>query len=267
MNDDTNQLIVRAQAGNPAALEQLITKYQDQVYNLAMRMLAHPQDAQDASQEILILVVTKLSTFKGDSAFSTWVYRVATNYLLSARKKLDRFAGMTFEIFAQDLASGLVSDPPPAADDVVELNELRISCTMAMLLCLTPSKRIAYVLGDVLELEQGEACEILGVGKEAYRKTLSRARAEIIAFTTRNCGLVSQQAKCSCPKRLPAAKAMKRIDTGVYAKPDSPSYVDAVARVAGVVEELKTLKLQSAISPFRSPKEFGAQIAGIVNAP
>ena len=267
MTDNLDQLVQEAQAGSQTALEQLVTALQDRVYNLAMRMLVHPEDAQDASQEILILIVTKLSTFRGESAFTTWVYRVATNYLLTAKKNTARFEGLTFDIFAADLADGLVSDPPASAEDVVMLNELRISCTMAMLLCLDLDKRITYVLGDILELEHSDAAEILGITKDNYRKKLSRARAEVVAFTSNNCGLANNEAKCSCPKRLPAAISQNRIHAGTYSTPQSTAYDDVLTQVKQLEGDLKVLKLQNAITNFKSPQDFGAHIAQIVQGP
>ena len=65
-----------------------------------------------------------------ESRFSTWVYRVAVRYLVSAKKVRDRDLGLTFDAFAADLEDGLVSEPPKAPDEVLLLNELRISCTM-----------------------------------------------------------------------------------------------------------------------------------------
>lgn len=76
----------KAQQCDQAALEELIAQIQEKVYGLALRMLWHPEDAQDATQEILLRVVTHLATFRGESTFFTWVYRIAANHLLRFRK-------------------------------------------------------------------------------------------------------------------------------------------------------------------------------------
>ncbi len=86
MSTNLNTLASDAQQGDQEALEEIVRQIQDRVHHLAMRMLVNPEDALEATQEILILVITKLSTFRGDSAFQTWVYRVAANYLLSEKK-------------------------------------------------------------------------------------------------------------------------------------------------------------------------------------
>src|SRR5262249_52141960 len=79
------QLVSRARQGDRAGLEELISRIQNKVYALALRMLWHPEDARDATQDIMIRVVTHLSDFGGRSAFLTWVYRIASNYLLTVR--------------------------------------------------------------------------------------------------------------------------------------------------------------------------------------
>ena len=76
-----------AHAGDAAALEELLRNVQDRVYRLALRMLSDPEDAQDAAQEILLKIASGLKSYRGESAFTTWVYRVACNHLLNARTR------------------------------------------------------------------------------------------------------------------------------------------------------------------------------------
>ena len=79
-------LVTQAQAGDREALEALVGRHQRWIYNIAIRMLAHPQDAEDATQEILIKAITRLSTFEGRSRFRTWLYRIVVNHVLNARR-------------------------------------------------------------------------------------------------------------------------------------------------------------------------------------
>jgi DNA-directed RNA polymerase specialized sigma24 family protein len=72
-------LVAAAVGGDQRALEQLLGAVADDVYRLAVRMLWHPEDAEDATQEILVKVATRLSTFRGDARVSTWVHRIAVN--------------------------------------------------------------------------------------------------------------------------------------------------------------------------------------------
>ncbi|MFN8480428.1 MAG: sigma-70 family RNA polymerase sigma factor [Kouleothrix sp.] len=85
MNSVPIEWVAQATAGDQDALDRIVHAIQDGIYGLAMRMLGHPDDAADATQEILIKVMTHLGQFRGDSAVTTWVYRIAANHLLSAR--------------------------------------------------------------------------------------------------------------------------------------------------------------------------------------
>ncbi|WP_419905265.1 RNA polymerase sigma factor [Kiloniella sp.] len=275
MSDRLNRMVKSAIAGDQKALEGVVREVQDQVHHLAMRMLVNPDDALEATQEILILVVTKLSTFEGKSAFKTWVYRVAANYLITAKKVRDRDHGLNFEMFRHDLESGLVPEAKtsrtPSGEDEVWFNELRISCTMAMLLCLDLKHRMAYVLGDILDLDQAEAAEVLGLSKANFRKRLSRARSEVVAFTSNHCGIANEAAKCSCPRRLPAARELGRIpnpDDGrapSYAIKSAPDYNSVISGVRSLEQELRTLKLQRATPEFVSPDDFAFKLTQILD--
>ena len=75
-------LVARVQAGNRQALETLLARHQPWIYNILVRMLYHPAEAEDATQEVLIKVLTKLSTFEGRSSFRTWLYRIVVNHAL-----------------------------------------------------------------------------------------------------------------------------------------------------------------------------------------
>ena len=79
-------LVLRARSGDRAALEDLVQRHQGWIYNIAVRMLYHPQDAEDATQEILIKVLTRLSSFEGRSSFRTWLYRIVVNHVLNMKR-------------------------------------------------------------------------------------------------------------------------------------------------------------------------------------
>ena len=257
--------IEQAQDGNAKSLENLVLGVQDRVYKLAVSMLADPIAAQDATQEILIRIVTKLSTFRGDSSFETWTYRVATNYLLTARKVIANDPGLSFQMFADDLLDGIADEHNAAAEDHVMLNELRLRCTMAMLLCLDSDHRAAYVLGDVLEFEHKAASEVLDITPSTYRKRLSRARASVQNFTTRICGLASVDAPCSCKKRLPTAMRKGCIGTSPSAGiRDAPLFSEVQALASQTQSDLIVAKLQRATGPLKSPKDYAAEVLKLV---
>ena len=129
------EIVGKAQSGDRAALEEIVRQVQAGVYGVALRMLWHPQDAQDATQEILLRVVTHLGGFRGESKFQTWVYRIAVNHLLTWRKSRMEEQTLTFESFGKDLEEGL-ADNASHPDDAILLQEIRVGCTLGMLLCL-----------------------------------------------------------------------------------------------------------------------------------
>src|SRR5262245_22734115 len=99
--------VSRAKAGDRTALESVVRAVHKDVYGIALRFLWHPEDAQDATQEILIRIITGLGSFRGDSSFRTWMYRICCNTLLTLRKQRMEQRSMSFEEFGEDLAHGL----------------------------------------------------------------------------------------------------------------------------------------------------------------
>src|SRR4029077_19102722 len=80
-------LVDRAKNGDRAALEKLVLRHQAWIYNIAVRMVFQPHDAEEVAQEVLVKVITKLSTFKGESKFRTWLYRIVANHVLNMRRR------------------------------------------------------------------------------------------------------------------------------------------------------------------------------------
>lgn len=206
-------LVRKAVDGNRAALEELVLAIQDQIYNLAMYMLWHPEDAKDATQEILIKVITNLSSFRFESAVTTWGYRIASNYLLTTRKKNAARSAMTFEDFEKDLEQGLApANKHSMPDQKILEEEVKIGCTRGMLLCLDRKYRLAYVLGDIFEVKSEDAGTLLNISAETYRKRLSRARRRIRNFMKKNCGIINPEASCRCHKQIKPAIRKGRVD-------------------------------------------------------
>ena len=135
--DPTPEALARdTLSGDGAALESLVHILQPDVYALAVRMLWNRHDAEDATQEILIRVVTRLSQFDFRSRLKTWVYRIAVNYLLDVKKSAVERMNLTFARFADDLVEGLSDDGPADGERSVLIEEVKIGCTLAMLQCL-----------------------------------------------------------------------------------------------------------------------------------
>jgi len=256
--DPLRPLLDRARSGDADALDKVVRAVQDDVYGLAVRMLWDPHDAEDATQEILVKVVTRLDSFRGDSALRTWVYRVAANHLLSTRRRRLERQGWTFAAFADDLAAGLDPHVPAEAATPTEgllAEEVKIGCTLGMLQCLDRPQRIVYILGEVFGLPSETAALICETTPAAYRKRLSRARAAIRAFVADHCGIVNPDAACRCTRRAGTAVRLGRID------PSSPTFVGhptlpAPVPIAAAVAEMEDLHDAAAL--FRAHPHFAA---------
>lgn len=245
--------VARAKAGDRDSLDVVVRSVQQDVYRVALRFLWHPQDAEDATQEILIRVITGLGTYRGDSSFRTWVYRVASNTLLTIGKKRMERPALSFDAMAADLAEGLSDDAASARADVdteLMLEEVKIGCTMAMLMCLDRSHRLAYVLGEIIELDHREAAEVLEIMPATFRKRLSRARARITAFMIARCGLANPRNACRCRRRVSAAVALGRVDPAHLLFASSLEQARRFPQVLGTIRDLE--ETQRAAALYRS---------------
>lgn len=256
---DLDLHVAKARSGDPGALDQIVRAIKDDVYGLAVRMLWHPADAEDATQEILVRIVTSLATFRGESRFRTWVYRVAANHLLSTRKRRAEREKLSFEIFADQLAQGL-DLPAPAGDGSPEHalleEEVKIGCTQGMLLCLDRDHRIAYILGEVFDLSGEEAASILAIAPSAYRQRLSRARRRLREFMERNCGLVNESRPCRCSRRIGIAIRSGRVHPSRLLFAAHPARGRPSRAVTDGVREMENLHRTAAL--YRSHPDYAA---------
>ena len=198
-------LIERAKEGNLQALESLCGHIQKDVYNLALRMLQVPADAEDATQEILIKIITHLSEFRQESAFPTWVYRIATNYLLTTRRRRAEMNELTLDRLGEQLDYSLALGEAEVPDDYDEhllVEEVRLNCTLAMVVCLDRVHRITFILGEIFEVNSEEGAYIMETTPINFRKRLSRARSHIRMFVQEKCGLVNPTNPCRCSKHV-----------------------------------------------------------------
>lgn len=251
----------RAVAGDRDAVAALVQALQRDVYGLALRMLWQREDAEEATQEILIRVVTRLSQFDFRSRLKTWVFRVATNYLLDVKKSAVERLGLSFAQFGDDLRDGLSSESPAEGERSVLTEEVKIGCTLAMLQCLDREHRLAYLLGEILELPAPEAAQALNIQPAAFRKRLQRAREAIEAFTRAHCGLVSDSAACRCNRRVAAAVRLGRARPDALAFAQTPSsFEEARAFVRRVEQARWALEVHRTSHPRDSDVDFAHRV-------
>ncbi|MCC0762436.1 RNA polymerase sigma factor [Clostridioides sp. ES-S-0006-03] len=212
--DEIENLIDRAILGDKKSLEILLLDVQDLVFNLSLRMLGTVQDAEDASQEIMIRVITHISTFRKESSFSTWVFRIAYNHLQNYKKSMFSKQHLSFEYYGADIKNGKSKDIPDLSQNVetsIIEEELKYSCTNVMLQCLDVESRCIFILGTMFKLNSKVAADILDISSEAYRQRLSRIRKKMASFLDEYCGL-SGKGVCQCKKRINYAIVNHRIN-------------------------------------------------------
>jgi RNA polymerase sigma factor (sigma-70 family) len=192
-------LVVRGMDGDAEALETLIRRHQRWIYNLALRILQSPQDAEDATQESLVKIVTRLATFRGDSAFRTWAYRVAMRHVLDCKRSRPEQSVHGFGCLGSYLAQ--IPDEESAPDHHMLVEEARLGCMMGMLLCLDREQRLVFVVGEVFEASDVIASAILEISRDAYRQQLARARGQLQSFMRDQCGLIDPANPCRCAKK------------------------------------------------------------------
>src|SRR5262245_52314424 len=251
----------QAIGGDRESLDQLVRALQGDVYGVALRMLWNREDAEDATQEILVRTVTRLAQFDFRSKLKTWVYRIAVNYILDMKKSPVERMHLTFEEFADDLADGLSTDGPADSEQSLLTEEVKIGCTLGMLQCLDRPHRLAYVLGEILDLSGPEAAEALGISPDLFRKRLQHARTAIESFTRMYCGLVSDSAVCACHRRVPAAVRLGRVrpDALDFAQQAS-SYEEARNLVRRVEHARWALEIHRSSQPRASSIDFARRV-------
>lgn len=223
-NEELSILIDEAVKGNKDALKTIIMSVKDLIFNLSLRTLGTFHDAEDATQDIILKVITHLSSFKKKSAFSTWVFSIAINHLKDYKKHMFAKCPLSFEFYKEDILNAPIHDVPDLTQNVereILSEELKQSCTNVMLQCLDTESRCIFILGTMFKLDSRIAGDILGITPEAYRQRLSRIRKKMADFLEAYCGEYGT-GQCKCRDRLNYAIQSHRLN------PVSLEYTDAV---------------------------------------
>lgn len=274
MNENTNEelqiLVDKATAGDKKALETLVEGVQDIVFNLSLRMLGTFADAEDAAQDILLKMITHLSSFRGDSSFTTWVFSIAVNHLKNYRKHMFAHYPLSFEYYGDDIENGKINDVPDLTQNVekdILAEELKMSCTNVMLQCLDTESRCIFILGTMFKIDSRIAGDILGISPEAYRKRLSRIRKKMADFLSQYCGEYGS-GRCRCKDRVNYAIQSRRLD------PMRLDYMTAaeipiktMIDVKSAMEDIDDLSQDfSFCKPYRSPERTKRLIQEFLNS-
>jgi len=243
------QLVEAARSGDREALDSVVRALVDDVYGLALRLTANVADAEDATQEIIVKVVTRLDSFGGQASVRTWAYRIAVRHVLDRRKGRVESLALDFDRFGADLLEGLAE--PASGEDPMVAEEVKLGCTLAMLTCLDRDHRVAYVLGEVFDLPSEVAASVSEISGEVHRQRLSRARRQLEAFTESYCGLVNTRAPCACDRRVRRAIELGRVQRDGLVLADHPR-----RDLADRVQEMESLHATAAL--FRSHPKYAA---------
>ena len=177
-------LVQQAQEGDVTAYDELVRRYQERVYATVYHMTANHEDASDLAQETFIKGYQALKSFKGDSSFYTWVYRIAVNKtinFLKQRKNKSFLSLNDLDLHAEndpDLVA-LVSERTPRRD--AGLSELQEKLNAAMLK-LSPDHRLVVTLHDVQGLPHEEIANIMDCNIGTVRSRLFYARQQLQAY-------------------------------------------------------------------------------------
>lgn len=254
----------RAIAGERGALDTLVHGLQPDVYGLSLRMLWNREDAEDATQEILLRIVSRLPQFDFRSAIRTWAYRVAFNYILDVKKSASEQRQQHFEEFGAHLEARLA---PISADETMDsllIDEVKVGCSMAMLQCLDRPHRATFILGEILEFTSHEGAEVLDISAALFRKRLQHARTAVVAFMRSHCGLVSDTARCRCHKHVPANQG--NVAVPIFGR-RSMSFIDARALVRRVDEARWALQVHRSSTPADASAEFVQRLLSVIDPP
>lgn len=170
-NED-QELIEAARAGDRAALERLLARQEGRVFRFAMKMCREPEDAKDILQETLLAMAKGIGEFRGDASLSTWLFTVARSFCV---KKHRRAALETVPL--DESIAERVPEPSAAADHRVE-NEQALDDAIAS---LDPMYREVLVLRDMEGMTAPEVASVLGIGVDAVKSRLHRARVAVRA--------------------------------------------------------------------------------------
>jgi RNA polymerase sigma factor (sigma-70 family) len=198
--------VKKAIEGDKKAAELLILHHQLFIYNLALKMTKNVEDAEDLTQEVFIKALTALANFKGKSKFRTWLYRIAVNHFLNAKKGKSEIISTDFKTFFDYVDTipdydFTLQEQKEIADSI---EELRISCTTGMLLCLDREQRIIFILGEMFNIDHNLGSEIMGITPGNFRIKLMRVRLDFYNWMNNRCGLINKANPCRCAKKTKA---------------------------------------------------------------
>lgn len=180
---DDLQLVRKSREGRKDAFGELVTRYQDRVYNLVLRLTGNPDDASEAAQEAFLKAWRALDAFRGDSAFYTWLFRIAVNEARTRqRSRLARPAALSLNGGGKDggeerTTPAPASNAPDPADEAARAEDRRL--VEDGLRRLDSEQREIIVLRDIEGRDYDEIADVLGCPRGTVKSRLHRARSAL----------------------------------------------------------------------------------------
>ncbi len=178
MDEREQNWIRSAQRGDQAAFGELVRLYEKRVYALAARMCPTPELAEEAAQEAFLSAWQGLPFFRGDAAFSTWLYRLTSNACVDLLRKEGRHQGPSLD---DETVCADVADPAPTPEQAAERRELKAQIE-AGLRTLSPEHRAVLILREMRQLSYDEIAEVLSLDLGTVKSRISRGRRQLREF-------------------------------------------------------------------------------------
>lgn len=180
MSELERSLLRRLRDRDERAFRELVEAHRDKVYNITFRMLGNRAEAEDVAQEVFITVFKTIDSFREESKFSTWLYRVAVNHCKNRIKYLarrhDRDRDQLDETTQGNGVNGTIGGPVPSSPDRALAGAQMEKLLQEAIANLDEDQRIVVVLRDVEDLSIEEICEITGLPDGTVKSRLHRAR-------------------------------------------------------------------------------------------
>lgn len=181
--DPDFELIRRCQqetgSGRDGAFRAVFEQYRDRVYNLALRLLGNPADAEDVSQEVFVTIFRKIGEFRFSSRFYTWLYRIVFNLCVDHRRRATTMLLPTTGGEAGETLIARVADPLPGPADALGEQEARTRAVERALRRLSEPLRATVVLRYLEDMPYEEIADVLGISLGTVKSRLNRAHQQL----------------------------------------------------------------------------------------
>jgi len=186
INVDDAMLVERCRRGDSAAMERLILKYQNRIYNIILKMCANPDDAAELTQETFVKIIEKIDKFEGRSGFYTWAFRIAVNLTLNYCQRSVRLGYRSLDADDSEhsrqakaqLKQFLSDDSSPDPAAVAESRDL-CEIVVKALMKLEEAHRAVVVLRDIEGMSYAQIAKVIDVEVGTVKSRLSRARSNL----------------------------------------------------------------------------------------